>query len=127
MYRNLFFFAAFIVMVLTGCNGSKTYRGSWKAMDTNGQKFDILFDAKSFTIKDATGGTKQYDYTQNSISIENSVETYGIQLADGRSYQINFPNSSNESVGLIKDGNGMPVYTISRSEYLKYGDVYKLK
>ena len=127
MNRILFFFASLIVIVLTGCSGSKTYRGAWKAMDADGQKFELFFDAKSFSIKDITGGTKQYDYTQNSISIENSVETYGIQLADGRSYQINFPNTGNETVGLIKDGNGMPVYTISRNGYLQYGDIFKLK
>jgi len=127
MNRTVFFFASLIVIMLTGCSGSKTYRGAWKAMDANGQKFELFFDAKSFSIKDAAGASKQYHYTQNSISIENSVETYGIQLADGRSYQINFPNSNNETVGLIKDGNGMPVYTIGRNEYLEYGDVYKLK
>jgi len=127
MNRILFFFASLIVIMLTACSGSTTYRGAWRATDPNGQKFELFFDAKSFTIKDAAGGTKQYEYTQNAISIENSVKTYGIQLADGRSYQIIFPNSGNETVALFKDGNGVPIYTISRSEYLKYDEVYKLK
>ncbi|OQP59482.1 hypothetical protein A3860_37685 [Niastella vici] len=127
MNRILFLFASLIVIMLAACSGSKTYRGSWKAADANGQRFELFFDAKSFSIKDTAGGKKQYDYTQNSISIENSVETYGIELADGRSYQINFPNSSDETVGLIKDGNGMPIYTISRNGYLNYGDIFKLK
>lgn len=127
MNRILFLFAGLIVIMLAACSGSKTYRGAWKAMDANGQKFELVFDAKSFTIKDAAGATKHYDYTQNSIEIENSVETYGIKLANGRGYQIYFPNSGNETVGLIKDENGMPVYTISRSEYFQYEGMNKLK
>lgn len=112
--------------VLVGCSGSKTYRGIWKATDQSGQKFEINFDAKSFTIKDTTGQLQKYEYTQNSIEINNSVETFGIKLKDGRGYQIYFPNSDNENTGLIKDENGSLVYTISRTAYLKYEDIYKL-
>jgi hypothetical protein len=96
-------------------------------VDKNEQKLDINFDANNFAIKDSAGAAQNYSYTQNSVSIENSVATYGIQLKDGRSYQINFPNSSNENVGLIKVGNGNFLYTISRTEYLKYEDIYTLK
>ena len=31
-----------------------------------------------------------------------------------------------ESLGLIKDENGNPMYTISRNNYIKYEDVFKL-
>jgi hypothetical protein len=117
----------FLLTLLIGCSGSKTYRGLWKATDKTGQKFEISFEAKSFTITDNDGKTVQFDYTQNSVAIENSVETYGIQLKDGRAYQIYFPNSNNENIGLIKDGNGSPLYTISRTGYLYYDDIYKLK
>ena len=126
MKRIGFFFAGLLLTIFVGCSGSKTYRGTWKAIDANGQKCEIIFDATTFTIKDSTGGTKHYDYTQNSVAINNSVSTYGIKLQDGRGYQINFPNSSNETVGLIKDENGGLIYTISRTDYVKYDDIYKL-
>ncbi len=119
--------AVLLLTLLIGCSGSKTYRGLWKATDKTGQKFEIFFQAKSFTITDNDGKTVQFDYNQNSIAIENSVETFGIQLKDGRGYQIYFPNSSNENIGLIKDENGNPIYTISRTDYLNYDDIYKLK
>nr|WP_315257074.1 hypothetical protein [uncultured Flavobacterium sp.] len=117
---------AILAVILVGCSGSDTYRGSWKATDSKGEKFELFFDAKNFTVKDSTGKSKKYDYSQNSVEIENSVATYGIQLGDGRGYQINFPNAEDESLGLIKDENGNPMYTISRKDYIKYEDVFKL-
>lgn len=117
---------AILSVILVGCSGSDTYRGSWKATDSKGAKFEIFFDAKNFTVKNNSGKSEKYDYTQNSVVIENSVTTYGIQLGDGRGYQINFPNAENETLGFIKDENGNPIYTISRKDYIQYEDVYKL-
>ena len=116
-----------LISTLISCSGSDTYRGLWKATDPNGNKFEITFDAKSFVIKDTLGKSNKYNYTQNSVKTENSVETYGIKLSDGRGYEINFPNSKDESIGLIFDENGNGLYTISRKDYIKYQDIYKLK
>ena len=115
-----------LAIILVGCSGSETYRGSWKALNSKGNKFEISFDAKNFTIKDSLGKVEKYEYSQNSVSIENSVSTYGIQLEDGRKYEINFPNSKNESLGLLKDENGNPIYTIGRKNYINYEDIFKL-
>jgi hypothetical protein len=60
------------------------------------------------------------------VEIANSVETFGIQLDDGRSYKIYFPLAKDESKGLIKDESGTPIYTISRNEYVEYERLYKL-
>ena len=116
-----------VVITMISCSGSDTYRGSWKALDVEGNKFEIIFDAKSFVIKDSLGKSTKFEYTQNSVKTENFVETYGIKLSDGRGYQINFPNSKDESIGLIFDENGNGLYTISRKDYIKYEDIYKLK
>lgn len=116
-----------LALLFVGCEGSKTYRGSWKATDASGAKFELLFDAENLTITDALGKKATFSYTQNSVNIENSVETYGIKLDDGRGYLINFPNAKSENVGFIKDENGNPIYTISRTDFIKYDDVYKLK
>jgi hypothetical protein len=114
-------------IILAGCSGSDTYRGKWKATDANGTRYELAFEAKNLTVIDSTGKSEKYEYTQNSVEIKNSVTTYGIKLSDGRGYQINFPNSKDESVGLIKDDNGSPIYTISRKNYIKYQDIYQLK
>lgn len=116
-----------VIITMISCSGSETYRGSWKALDVEGNKFEIIFDAKSFVIKDSLGKSTKFEYTQNSVKTENFVETYGIKLSDGRGYQINFPNSKDESIGLIFDENGNGLYTISRKDYIKYEDIYKLK
>ncbi len=122
---NLLLIASALLFLIS-CSGSETYRGSWKAMDANGSKFEITFDEKSFSVKNDAGINEKYEYTQNSINTENSVETYGIKLTDGRGYQINFPVAEDESRGLIKDENGTPMYTISRKDYITYEDVFKL-
>ena len=127
MKKIKIFGLAFLLAIIISCSGSDTYRGQWKATDTSGNKFEITFDAKSFVIKDSLGESKTYNYTQNSIKTENFVETYGIELSDGRAYKINFPNSKDESVGIIFDKKGNELYTISRKDYIKSQDIYKLK
>lgn len=118
---------AILSIALSGCSGSETYRGQWKAMDAAGEKSDITFSAKSFTVRYGKGKIDTFEYKQNAVSIENSVETYGIRLKDGRTYEINFPIADDESTGLIKDGSGNPLYTIGRKDYVKYEDIFKLK
>lgn len=95
-------------------------------MDLSGNKFDIVFDVKSFSVKDSSGTSKTYEYTQNSVNIKNSIKTYGIQLKDGRAYQVHFPNRNDDSIALIRDENAQPLFIISRKSYLSYGDMYKL-
>lgn len=114
-------------LLLDGCSGSDTYSGSWKALDSNGEKFEMFFEAKSFTVKSSDGKRKKFNYTQNSVKTENFVETYGILLEDGRGYQIHFPIADDESIGLIGDENGNPLYTIGRNDYVKYEDIVKLQ
>ena len=115
---------AFLWMV--ACSGSDTYRGKWKAQTLTGEQMEIIFDAKKMTLVDSTKKKITFDYRQYSINIRNAVETYGITLEDGRSYQINFPIASNEDIGLIVDGNGQLLYTIGRTDYINYEDIYKI-
>lgn len=116
---------AAILLFLTGCSGSDAYRGAWKATNASGQKFEIVFAAKSFTVKDSSGKTTSYSYTQNGVSIENSVETYRIKLEDGRRCQVNFP-VKDEGIGLILDQGGNLLFAISRKDYITYQDIFKL-
>jgi hypothetical protein len=116
-----------VLISLYSCSGSDTYRGPWKAINEKGEKFDITFEAKRFTVKDSSGKINTYQYKQNSVSIQNAVETYGIQVSDGRAYLINFPIANDETKGVIKDAAGMPIYLIGRTAYVKYEEIYGLK
>lgn len=116
-----------IALLFTACEGSDTYRGKWKATNSTGAKFEINFDAENFTIKDSLGKKTNFEYSQNSVNIQNSVETYGIKLNDGRGYQIHFPIADDESVGFISDETGTPQYTISRTKFMTSEDVYQLQ
>ncbi len=127
MRKAINFLLYLALISLYSCSGSDTYRGLWKALDERGEKFEINFDAKSFTIKDSTGKTDGYQYKQNSVSIKNSTATYGIQVSDGKSYQINFPIANDETMGVIKDASGRPLYIIGRSRYVQYEEIYGLK
>ena len=121
------FLLALLLISLYSCSGSDTYRGAWKALNVKGQKLEINFDAKKVTIKDSAGQIKSYEYKQNSVSIQNSVETYGIQVSDGKTYSINFPIADDETKGVIKDAAGSPLYIIGRSGYVQYEEIYGLK
>ena len=72
------------------------------------------------------GGTKDYDYTQNSVQIENSISTYGIKLNDGREYQIQFPNPKDSTSAIMMDRNGYLLYTINRDAFKSFDETYKL-
>jgi hypothetical protein len=115
----------FMLLILLSCEGSDSYQGKWKALDLKGNKFEIVFSPKSFSIKDSSGKSHRHKYAQNSVKSENSIETYGILLEDGRGYQIYFPKKE-ESVGLILDENGVQMYTISRNDFTTYEEIYRL-
>ncbi len=123
--KKLGSFLGLIFILLISCEGSDSYQGKWKAIDSAGKKVEIVFSLTSFSIKDSLGKSNEYKYTQNSIKSENSIETYGILLEDGRGYQIYFPKKD-ESVGLLFDENGKVMYTIGREDYITYDEIYKL-
>lgn len=125
MKKINFILIALITLILVGCSGSDTYRGDWKATNAEGKHFDIVFDENDFSITE-DGKTEKFEYSQNAVNIENSVETYGIKLDDGRSFQIHFPIGNDESKGAILDANSSPLYIISRTAYISYNDVYGL-
>jgi len=116
----------FAISFLSSCSGSDVYQGNWKATDIDGNKFEINFEPKKFSIKDENGKIANFDYTQNSVKIKNSTKTYGIQLSDGRVYNIFFPISNETTKGLITLENNQPLYTISRTSYIGYSDLYNL-
>ena len=125
MKKTKLILIAVIAVILGACSGSDTYRGNWKATNDKGAHVDIVFGENEFSITE-NGKTKKFEYTQNSVNTENSVETYGIKLDDGRSFKIHFPNGDDESKGTILDANGRPLYIISRNGYVGYKDVYGL-
>lgn len=110
-------------LIIVGCSGSDTYRGNWKATSEDGTQSDLVFGENDLSVT-VNGETKHFEYTQNSVNIKNSVETYGVKLGDGRVIQIHFPIANDESKGAILDANGRPIYIISRDAYLGYEDVY---
>jgi hypothetical protein len=114
-----------LLLLLCSCDGSDDYQGTWKALDSKGKKFEIIFEARLFSIIDSTRTIKNYPYTQHSFKHENSIDTYGIRLQDGRGYEIFFPKND-KSVGIIKDETGSEMFTISRTKYLTTEDMYKL-
>lgn len=89
----------------------------------SGTHVDINFRPKSFSITDEHGKVVTYEYTQNKIKIENSIRTYGINLADGRSLNIIFPIPDEKGKALIALESNQPVYTISRTAYITYSEL----
>ncbi|RQO32184.1 hypothetical protein DBR32_00790 [Taibaiella sp. KBW10] len=114
------------MLLLISCSGSDVYQGNWKATDMSGNKFEINFAPKQFTIKETNGKIATYAYTQNKIKIQNSVKSYGITLADGRMFTITFPLAKEAGKAIITLDNKQPLYIISRNAYITYKDFYSL-
>jgi len=115
-----------ILAAFSSCSGSETYLGAWKGTDANGDKYQFDFKPKNFSVIREDGDSLNFEYTQNSIKIKNSVKTYGITLKDGRVYNIYFPVAKDESKCLMTLENGTPVYTLSRTSYLSQNEIYNL-
>ncbi len=121
---QLLFFAALVT--LNSCSGSEDYRGDWKATDPQGNQFEINFEEKSLSLRNSNGELTQYDYTQNEVINDAGVLSYGIQLGDGRKLQVRFPFDTDLSKGFILDANNHVMYTICRTRYMRYEEVYQL-
>lgn len=117
----------FCTMSLMACEGSDTYRGTWKAVDMGGAKLELTFDAKELAIKDITGKKTAFPYTQHSVKINNAIKTYGIQLGDGRTFFLLFPNPQDQTIAIFEDGQQKPVYALSRNGYKTYDDISRLQ
>lgn len=126
MKTTIAIFLGTLVLLITACKGSDAYRGAWKAMDKSGHKYDLVFEAEKLTVKDSTGKSEVYKYSQNEVNIQGSTETYGIVLEDGRRFKMNFPIANDESTGFMLDQNDVLMFTISRTKYINYGDNQKL-
>lgn len=123
--KKIILLVSIMFVLLISCSGSDSYQGKWKATDPDGGKFEINFSPKEFTLKDSTGKTANYSYSQNSVKYENSIEIYGIKLDDGRTYEVYFP-TADETTALLKDQNGRVLFTMNRNEYVTQDDVYRL-
>ena len=98
MKKLKFILISIVTLTLVGCSGSETYRGKWKATNENGAQIDIVFSENEFSIIE-NGNPQNFEYSQHSVNIENSVETYGIKIEDGRRFHIHFPIANDESKG----------------------------
>lgn len=110
--------------LFAACSGSDVYQGDWKAMNAKDVKYDLNFGPDSLHIVDASGETTTYEYSQYSVSFENSKKTYGIKLDNGLSYSIIFPESTEK--GVMVDDNGYIFFTIGRADYYNYNDIFGL-
>ena len=126
MKKHLPIYAFVIIVLLASCQGSTVYQGNWKATDVDNNKYEIDFEPKSFKITDSVGKVSAYQYTQNSVSIENSVKKYGLQLNDGRMYFIVFPLSNDTTKAIMTLENNQAVYVLCRTSHIAYEELYKL-
>jgi hypothetical protein len=128
MRRNLKLIipVTFIILILISCEGSDVYRGEWKAIDTEGEKAEILFTADQITISPENGEQVIWEYSQNSVSIENGRRSYGINVDQGASFRIVFPIKNDQEKGAIADQNNRIVYIIGRNNFYTYEEVFGL-
>ncbi|WP_421754105.1 hypothetical protein [Croceimicrobium sp.] len=126
MRRTLFLNLFVIALLFTSCEGSEVYRGKWKALNAEGLKSEIVFTGDEMTIHNEDGDLGSWEYSQNSVHLENGKKEYGIQLENGLAYRILFPISDNQERGVVTDQNGQIIFIIGRSKYYSYQEVFGL-
>lgn len=114
----------FLTLLLAGCSGSDAYQGTWKALNEEGEKTEIIFEPKQMTIMDENDEAVSWSYSQNSVSFENSTHIYGIKLENGLTYSLVFQGDSEK--GIIVDQNDNILFVIGRDKYYTYEDIYGL-
>jgi uncharacterized lipoprotein YehR (DUF1307 family) len=119
-----------LFLLLYSCGSSDDYQGKWKAVNLEGEKHEITFLQKKITIREISGNTVQYSFIQTGMghqgSTERTIDNYTILLNNGAKYQIYFPKND-ETMGIILDENGAPLFTISRKDFLSYDAFSKLE
>ncbi|RXR32970.1 hypothetical protein EQG68_05620 [Flavobacterium piscinae] len=119
-----------LLLLLYSCGSSEDYQGKWKAVNLEGDKYEITFLQKKITIKEISGNTVQHTFIQTGMghqgSTERTIDNYTILLNNGAKYQIYFPKND-ETIGIILDENGVPLFTISRKDFLSYDTFSKLE
>ena len=116
-----------ITTILTSCEGSDVYRGEWKAVNVEGLKSEITFTEDQMTLSNKDGDSGTWEYSQNSVSIENGTRSYGIKLENGLNYRITFPIKDNVERGAISDQNDRIIYLIGRNGHYSYEDVFGIR
>lgn len=115
-----------IVLVISSCSGSDVYRGIWKAVNSEGEKYELNFSETNLVVTDSLGESKDYGYKQFSVEISNGIRNYGIELSDGRSYNIIFPIPEDGSTAVIQGSNEQLLYTLGREKYVSFEEIYGL-
>ncbi|MCX2743250.1 hypothetical protein OO013_05200 [Mangrovivirga sp. M17] len=121
-------FFCFLLIGFIACSGSDEYAGKWKATNSEGDKFVFKFEPETLTISDSTKKATSIGYTQNKISNKNGVVTYGIQLEDGRHYDILFSNPSDSTSAIILESNSQKaLYVLNRNEYVGFDEAHSIE
>ena len=81
---------SFLISLVSGI-GSESYRGSWNAMDSDGNKFELYFSQNHLRIKNSNGSVDSMSYNQTFLAYENGLGTYGLNFDDGAEFNIIFP------------------------------------
>ncbi len=118
------FLIGLVVLIIVSCSGSDFYQGKWFAIDSNGDQYEITFKEKELVVTDTSSVETSYEYSQNAVSNNNGVRTYGIKLKDGRYLSIVFPYPKDSSIGVIKNDNDDILYILGRNDYVSYDDLY---
>lgn len=126
MKRTLSAALLLFTFILAGCEGSDVYQGTWKALDKEGNKIEIMFSPTEMSIENGDKQAEKWGYTQNSVNINNGVRNYGIKVDNGKTYSIIFPIANDTEKGAVADQNGNILYIIGKKKYYTYDDIYGL-
>lgn len=101
-----------------------SFRGKWKAQDSNGKDIEMVFNENSGKI-----GDKEFDYTIAKEGHEQDTKYYRITVSDTYHYTIIFPDNDMKIAILLEPDDpysdplyGEMLYAMNRNEYPDFDD-----
>lgn len=117
-----FFILGGILLFLFSCSASDAYSGEWFALGNDANKVKISFIEKKMILEEEGKAFEEYNFTQNSVGINNGIKYYGLRVEDIGNINIIFPSKKNKEYALIivpaqNEITGNSIFTMQRNKY----------
>lgn len=130
MHKKISLLSLFIfsVLLLSGCSGSKTIRGTWQAVDGTEKQYTIRITQDQFMLE-GDGQSENHTYKQTAVGIQNGIRYYGLTM-NGQKYALIFPEKKQKlALWVLVTGDdylvGKMVFAMNQNEQPNFATYYQ--
>lgn len=118
-------FSLCVVVVLSGCQGSKEIQGQWYAVDYDETQMMITIDEETISFDVEGEEETKFSYKQVGLGFKNNQSYKKIEF-DNKAYTFVFPDKEDKENGLIIQSDkgeslkGLLYWKVSKNDYPTY-------